>query len=135
MKDKTQWLEYIITVRPGYIHDVEGILKDIKNKHEDFEYIIERAKSQTIKSEYIIGIEPHSFKLLKEKLYTLLDAGSISPIIMLGLIRKSEDNLIVAQIGLDKKDVNVYLRHDILENIKTEDIENELTEINLLIQQ
>lgn len=130
MKDK---LEYIVTIRPGYIHDIEGLLKEIKDKYVEFEYIIERANAQTVRSEYILGIEPSSFKLLKEKIYILLGVGSISPIIGLTLVKKNEDNLILAKIDLDKKNIKVFLTHDILENIETGDIENELKEINILI--
>lgn len=57
----------------------------------------------------------------------------IKLIIILTLVRKNEDNLIVAQIGLDKKYVNVFLNSDILNTIETEEIEKELTEINMLI--
>jgi hypothetical protein len=133
MKDNLQWLEYIITIRPGYIHDMEGLLKEIKGKYEEFDYIIERAIAQTVRSEFILGITPKNFKLLREKIYILLDVGSISPIILLTLVRKNEDNLILAQIDLEKKKINVFLTHDILENIETGDIENELAEINILI--
>jgi hypothetical protein len=135
MKDKSQRLEYIVTIRPGYIHDIEGLLKEIKDQYEEFEYIIERASAQTVRSEYILGITPSNFKLLKEKIYILLDIGSISPIIALALIRKNEDNLILVRIDLDKKDMEVFLTHDILENMETGDIENELTEIHMLIRQ
>ena len=127
--DTSQWLEYILTIRPGYIYDIEGILKDLKNIYENFEYVKERSKSQTVRSEYIIGVTPQNFKLLREKIYHIYNSGAISPIIVLALIRKHLDNVIIAQIGLDKKDVNIFLNTDSM----SIDIKNELEEISIFM--
>lgn len=132
--NSNEWLEYIVTIKPGFMYDVKSILDQIKDKNRNFEYIIEKALTQSPFSEYIIGLTPINFKMCLVKILELYKSGVISRFINFALIRKKGSNVMLVRIELDRKDINVLItKPEIINIIEKYNVMDEISEIRTIL--
>ena len=103
--EKSEWIEYTISVRPGCSDDVEQTLEDIKKREQDFEYVMEDAIAPSIFTESIVGFTPENWKKCENDMKKLCDLGMISDIVHLIMVRKGKSNLPVDMFSLKYDDV------------------------------